>query len=72
MNSITHAADAARRLKKLSLETRLIDRLMAVCRTHSQSPEMDKNVKIRWQDLRTAAKHVAVLAHLQELANKAT
>jgi hypothetical protein len=33
---------------------------------------MDKNVKSRWQDLRTAAKHVAVLAHLQELANKAT
>ena len=71
MHSITHAADAARRLRKLSLETSLTYRLMAVCRTHSISPEMDKNVQSRFDDLRTAAKHVAVLAHLQELANKA-
>jgi hypothetical protein len=32
---------------------------------------MDKNVESRRKDLVTAAKHVGVLAHLQELANKA-
>ena len=71
MNSITHAADAARRLKKLSLEIKLTDRLMAVCRTYSMSLEMTRNVESRREDLRRTAKHVAVLAHLQELANKA-
>ena len=66
-----HAADAARRLKKLSLEIKLTDRLMAVCRTYSISPEMDRSVEARREELRWTAKQVAVLAHLQELANKA-
>lgn len=45
---------------------------MAVCRTYSMSLEMTRNVESRREDLRRTVKHVAVLAHFQELANKAT
>jgi hypothetical protein len=71
LDSITHAADAASRLKKLSLEIRLTDRLMAVCRTHSMSPEMDRNVQSRREHLRVTAMQVAAMAHVQQLANRA-
>lgn len=71
MYSITHAADAARRLKKLSLEIRLTDRLVEVCRSYSISPEMDKNVESRREHLRRTAIGVAALAEEQLKAKMA-
>jgi len=65
LHSITHAADAARRLKKLSLEAKLTDRLVAVCHTHSISPEMDRNVESRREDVRRTAMRIAILADMQ-------
>jgi hypothetical protein len=71
LHSITHAADAAQRLKKLSLETKLTNRLMAVCRSYSISPEMNKNVESRRELLRRTAMQVAIAADLQAKASKA-
>jgi hypothetical protein len=70
-NSLGHAADAARRLKKLSLETKLVDRMLAVCRTYVISEEQLKNVSSRREHLRLTAIQVAVEA-AKQLAQKET
>jgi ferredoxin-fold anticodon binding domain-containing protein len=56
------AADAARRLKKLSLETKLTDRMLAVCRTYVISEEQLRNVTSRREHLRQTAADLAVVA----------
>jgi hypothetical protein len=66
-----HAADAARRLKKLSLETKLVDRMLAVCSTYVISEEQLKNVSSRREHLRLTAIQVAVEA-AKQLAQKET
>jgi hypothetical protein len=69
LNSLCHAADAARRLRKLSLETKLVDRMLAVCRTYVISEEQLRNVRSRRDDLRRMAIKLAVMA-AQQLAQK--
>lgn len=57
-----NAADAAGRLKKLSLETRLVDRMLAVCRSYSISDEMDRNIAERREYLRKTAETLTAVA----------
>ena len=57
-----HAADAAERLRKLSLETRLVDRLVAVCRTYGMGPRMVTSLSNRRERLRETAAAVLRIA----------
>jgi hypothetical protein len=57
-------ADAAKRSKKLTLETRLVDRCLAVCNTNTISDEAKKDMADRRELLRRTAKIVANLAGL--------
>lgn len=57
-----NAADAAGRLKKLSLETRLVDRMLAVCRSYSISDEMDRDIAERREYLRKTAETLTAVA----------
>ena len=61
MNSLLHATDAAERLRKISLEKRLVARLADVCSTYNMGPRMKANVAARQERLRIATTAIKLM-----------